>query len=479
MFYGRSGILGDLSALFRKRTSSLVTCRGRRRIGKSTLIETFAARSDAAFIKIEGLRPAPKLGNAAQLAHFAKQLASQTGGDASPPTDWLNAFLRLDKEIADNRRTVVLLDEVSWMAHYDPTFAGTLKIAWDNRLKKHPRLILVVCGSVSTWIRDNIVESGTFYGRRSLDVVVPELPLSECVKFWGKAASRIDRREILDFLSVAGGIPRYLEEIDPSATAAENIRRLCFRPKGVLREDFDEMFSDVVTKQPNFTSTILRCLADGPKNAAEIAAEIGMERGGRVSGALEQLAECGFASADEGNNPATGRPLREKRYRLRDNYARFYLKYIEPAKAVIDADAFTFGGLDALEGWNAIAGLAFENLVVNNYRELLAPLGLGAAQIVSAAPYRRVGDRSGAGNGVQVDLLLQTRRSVCLVEVKRMREIGRDVIDEMQEKVRRMPRRNGCSIKTALVYDGNLAPIVEADGYFDAIVPFGQLLGLD
>ena len=92
---------------------------------------------------------------------------------------------------------------------------------------------------------------------------------------------------------------------------------------------------------------------------------------------------------------------------------------------------------------------------------------------------RRIGDRSGAGNGVQVDLLLQTRRSVCLVEVKRMREIGRDVIDEMQEKVRRMPRRNGCSIKTALVYDGNLAPIVEADGYFDAIVPFGQLLGLD
>jgi AAA+ ATPase superfamily predicted ATPase len=478
MFYGRDGILEDLSALFRKRTSSLVTCRGRRRIGKSTLIETFAARSDAAFIKMEGLRPAPKLDNDAELAHFASQLAAQTGCDASPPSDWLNAFLRLDREIADNRRTVVLLDEVSWMAHYDPTFAGTLKVAWDNRLKKHPRLILVVCGSVSTWIRDNIVESGSFYGRRSLDIVVPELPLSECVKFWGKAAFRIDFREILDFLSVVGGVPRYLEEVDPSATAAENIRRLCFRPKGVLREDFDEMFSDVVTRQPTFTASVLRRLAEGPRSAADIASEIGMVRGGRVSDALEQLVECGLASADEGNNPATGRPLREKRYRLRDNYARFYLKCIEPAKAVIDADAFAFGGLERLDGWEAIMGLAFENLVVNNFRELLGPLGLGSTQIVSAAPYRRAGGRKRGDEGVQVDLLLQSRRSVCLVEVKRMREIGRDVIDEMEEKVRLLPRRRGSSVKTALVYDGHLAPIVEADGYFDAIVPFHQLLGL-
>ena len=59
-----------------------------------------------------------------------------------------------------------------------------------------------------------------------------------------------------------------------------------------------------------------------------------------------------------------------------------------------------------------------------------------------------------------------------------MREIGRDVIDEMQEKVKRLPRREGMSVKTALVYEGHLAPIVAADGYFDAIVPFRRLLGL-
>lgn len=82
------------------------------------------------------------------------------------------------------------------------------------------------------------------------------------------------------------------------------------------------------------------------------------------------------------------------------------------------------------------------------------------------------------GDGVQIDLLVQTRRSVCVVEVKRQREIGREVIDEVADKVEKLPKRRGISVKTALVYEGHLAPIVEADGYFDAIVPFRTLLGL-
>ena len=193
MFYGREDLIDRLTALFGKRTSSLVTCRGRRRIGKSTLIEKFAQQADARFIKIEGLKPRKGLSNADELANFAAQLAAQTGCEETPPSNWLNAFIRLDKELEDSRRMVVLLDEVSWMAHYDNTFSGTLKIAWDNYFKKHPKLVFVVCGSVSTWIRDNIIEDGSFYGRRSLDLIVPELPLCECVKFWGKAATRIDR----------------------------------------------------------------------------------------------------------------------------------------------------------------------------------------------------------------------------------------------------------------------------------------------
>ena len=128
--------------------SSLVTCRGRRRVGKSTLVEEFARRSGARFIKIEGLRPGKKTTAADELRAFARQLARQTEAAKEPQEDWYSAFGALADQIRDKERTVVLLDEVSWLAHGDETFADYLKIAWDNSLKKHDRLILVVCGNV-------------------------------------------------------------------------------------------------------------------------------------------------------------------------------------------------------------------------------------------------------------------------------------------------------------------------------------------
>ena len=479
MFFGREDTIDQLNALLRKRVASLVTCRGRRRIGKSTLIEVFAERAGCRFIKLEGRRPERGMTNADEIAAFASQLADQTSAEATPPAKWSDAFRRLAMQIDDRKWTVVLLDEVSWMAHFDRCFASDLKIAWDNVFKKHNRLIFVVCGSVSSWIRENIIDNGAFLGRRSLDVVVKELPLSECVKFWGKAASRLDEREIIDVLSVTGGVPRYLEEVDPSLSALENIRRLCFLRNSILRTDFDEMFRDAITQEQDFSATVLRRLVDGAKTAAEVTDELGLEKGGRVSAALSRLAEAGLAFADAAVNPETGKAARERRYRLVDNYSRFYVKYIEPVKGVIDAGAFELTSLDALEGFDSVLGLAFENLVVNNYRDLIPLLNLKGSLITSAAPYRRSGAKGPRGRkGCQIDLLIQTRRTFCVVEVKRRREIGRDVIREVDDKVRAINRTSGVSARAALVYCGHLSPIVEADGYFDAIVPFRRLLGI-
>ncbi len=476
-FFGREHELSDLMALWGKRGGSLVTCRGRRRIGKSTLIEEFARRSKARFVRIEGVRPKPGYSDATERTTFARELAAQTRAEDSVPDNWLKAFIRLDREIDDRGRTVVLLDEVSWLGHYDETFADLVKIAWDDYWSKHDRLVVVVCGSVSGWIKEHFVENGAFFGRRSLDIVVRELPLRECVKFWGRAASRVETREIVDVLSVTGGVPRYLKELDPGASAAENIARLAFRPNSILRGDFDEMFSDVVTKLPTLSGKIVRALAGQSLSVSEAAAAIKTGKGGKIGEAMEQLVEAGLVASDPGKNPETGRPARETRYRLKDNYSRFYLRHIEPRKEIIDSGAFRFVSLDALDGWDAIMGLQFENLVLNHYADLIDPLHIGNSLIESAAPYSR--RRSGDGeDGLQIDLLLQTRHSNYVVEIKRKREIGREVIDEVERKIEKLSTPRGKSARPVLVYDGILAPIVETEGYFDAIVPFSRLLGL-
>lgn len=477
-FYGRERLIGNLEELWGKKVSSFVTCRGRRRVGKSTLIERFAERSGARFIKIEGAKPNPRTTDEDERRTFAAQLAAQSEAEDTCPSNWLNAFIRLSKEIPPGKRTVVLLDEVSWLGGFDPNFSATLKIAWDNYLKKHDKLVFVVCGSVSTWIRDNIIDNRAFYGRRSADIVVPELPLSECVKFWGEKVDSLAEREIIDILSVTGGIPRYLEEINPAVSFRENLRRMCFVPNAPLRVDFDDMFGDVVTQQPRFAARVLRALVGGPKSVTEVAAALRQEKGGDISDALSQLVESGLAARDAGKNPRTGTPLREVCYRLKDNYTRFYLKYIEPVKDTIDADAFAFSGLDQFPGWESDMGFQFENLVVNNYRLLLKALRLGNVMVTSAAPFRRNGSSKTGRKGCQIDLLVQTPEAYYAVEIKRKSRIGPEVIDEMKEKCRLLPRPSGISLRTVLVYSGELAPSIEPSGYFDAVVPFGRLLGI-
>ena len=477
-FIGRERELESLLGLCGKRVSSLVTCRGRRRIGKSRLIAEFALRIGARFIHLEGVKPQPGFSNEVELHEFARQLSVQVHKTVKTPENWLEAFVALDGFLGGKGRTVVLLDEVSWFGHYDKLFAPYIKIAWDNYWKKHDEVIVVICGSVSSWIKEKIIDNGAFYGRRSLDIVLKELPLDQCVQFWGRRAQRIDPREIVDVLAVTGGVPRYLEEINPSLSAAENIKRLCFTPNGVLRVDFDAMFNDVITNQPTFTGKVLRCLVDGPQSTVAIAEKLNVQKGGRVSAAIDRLVEAGIVSPDNGKNPETGASVKERRFRLKDNYSRFYLKYIEPVKAMIDDGWYDFLSLETLEGWNAVMGLQFENLVVNNYGMLIPYLHLQNVLLTSAAPYRKMSVPSLRQKGCQIDLLIQSRRAVYIVEIKRMSEIGRGVIEEVDAKVRCLKTRPNVSIRTALVYDGHLAPIVEADGYFDAIVPFRALLGL-
>jgi len=124
-------------------------------------------------------------------------------------------------------------------------------------------------------------------------------------------------------------------------------------------------------------------------------------------------------------------------------------------------------------------GLQFENLVVNNAFSLVSHLHLGQAIVESAAPYRNVRKgRSGENPGCQIDLLIQTPMTAYVVEIKRKREIDASVIDEVRERVRRLPLRKGMSVRPVLVYDGELDPYVEGTGYFDAVISAKALLGL-
>ena len=128
MFVGRKSILDRLDGLWQKSTPSLVTVRGRRRIGKSTLVAEFARRSSDHFISIEGQAPGEGVNNKVQLRSFMEQLSMQTNAPDVAVSSWLHAFQMLGNSLPRDGRLVVLLDEISWMGGYDVSFAGTLQV---------------------------------------------------------------------------------------------------------------------------------------------------------------------------------------------------------------------------------------------------------------------------------------------------------------------------------------------------------------
>jgi uncharacterized protein len=473
MFYGRETELTALDELWEKPVASLVVCRGRRRIGKSTLIGEFARRSKARLIVFEGVAPKPGVTNKTQLERFARQLSEQCGGVNHDMTNWYDAFAWLDVALRRKSRTVVLFDEVSWMGKFDPSFPSDLKFAWDTRFKQHANHVFVVCGSVSSWIADNISNSTAFFGRISRDMVVGELPLDDAVKFWGDRLDRLSPRDVVDVLSVTGGVPKYLEDVNPSFSASENIRRLCFRPDGQLFQDFREIFNEVFGATTSVKRQVLECLADGPLSCAELATKIGVKRGGSLERNLEDLEIAGFVSKDPGVNPESGKRARLARYRLKDNYTRFYLKYIEPHEAEIRSGRFAKIDPEGLPGWDAVMGLQFENLILNNVDRILLKMGLDKVPVLSAAPFRKTGR---GGTGCQIDLLILTRKSVCIVEVKRKNEIGEEVEREVARKAACLTLEEGKSIRTALVYEGRLLPVVRANAYFDFVIDIASLM---
>ena len=476
MFVGREEQLAQLKALWRKPVASLVTCRGRRRIGKSTLIEEFARRNRVRFIKLEGVEPQPGVNNETQLTAFARQLAEQTGCEDLPLDNWFKAFARLAKVLNPREKTVLLIDEISWMGKYDVAFPGELKYAWDNRFSKCPKLIMVLCGSVSSWIDKKILKSKGFVGRPSLNLLVPELTMRESAAFWHRGGCRASSTEIVDILSVVGGVPKYLENIDPTMSADENVRRLCFTPGALLVDEFDEIFNDALDVNLGLKKRILMALREGQKSPTEVAETLALENNGHLSAYLEELETAGFVAKDTGLNPCTGVRSNTVRYRISDNYTRFYLKFIEPNRELIRKGSFTFVSLTQLPGWDAMLGLQFECLVYNNLREIVRRIGLDQTLILSAAPY--VQNPTTRSAGCQIDLLIQTRRMFYVVEVKRRESIGEWVVAEVEDRLSKLKVLRTVSVVPVLVYDGNLSKRVLADGYFGHTISAREMLGM-
>ncbi|MBI5346159.1 MAG: ATPase [Chlamydiae bacterium] len=469
VFVGRKEELKKLSHLLQKKSASLIAVRGRRRIGKSRLIEEFA--KDKRLLTFAGIPPSPDITAQSQRDVFTGQLCKQIGLSNIVAQDWATLFSLLARH-TNKGPVIILFDEISWMGSKDPSFLGKLKNAWDLEFKKNPNLILILCGSVSTWIEENIISSTAFFGRLSLLLKLEELPLNTCNELLQTKGFRGSAYEVFKILGVTGGIPWYLELIQSGLNANDNIKNLCFHKEGALFKEFDNIFHDLFEKRSEIYRPIIEILANGPLEFKKICKALDFAKSGTLSEYLDDLIESGFITRDYTWLVKSEKASKLSQFRLSDNYLRFYLKHVLPNRDRVLRDGFENQDISSLPGWSSIMGLQFENLVLKNRKKIWEKLGIRPGDIVADNPYFQ--KRTTTRKGCQVDYLIQTRfNTLFACEIKfSVNPLKSDIIHEVKKKISCITLPKRFSSWPVLIHVNGVDESVQDSGYFSEIIDF-------
>lgn len=474
MFVGRKKELKALRSRLVSRSASFVALRGRRRIGKSRLIQEFAKDFPVKYL-FTGLPPAKGVSRQDQRDEFTQQMVAQ-GIPEAKGGDWSELFFLLSK-FTNQGRVLIALDEVAWMGSKDPTFLGKLKTAWDQYFEKNSELVLIVASSISSWIDKNILSSTGFFGRVDLTLTLKELSLKHCSAFWEGEENRVSAYEKLKILGLTGGVPKYLDAINPKLCAEENIQALCFLESGLLFNEFDKIFHDLFSRRGQTYKHIIELLASAHSlTQLEICKGLKKQNGRVISDYLNDLVTAGFLSADFSWSIRSAVISKLRKFRLSDNYLRFYLKYIEPNKQKIKRENFDKTSVFSAFNWSSVMGLQFENLVIHNYQELYRFLGIQSSDVVLEGPFFQTKTRH--RSGCQIDYMIQDKTcSLYLCEIKfSVRTISIDIVEEMKKKAAALERPRHFSYRPVLIHVGEVSREVQASGYFYRIIDWTKLL---
>lgn len=462
MFIGRKHELDLLRRAIGSRQAELVIMYGRRRVGKSALLEKAGGRKgDLSFEAIQ------KIPQKKQIDHFLRQLAEQTRTPLSVARDWMEAFDVLTFHIQRGKHYVVF-DEFPWMSSGRTELISVLKYFWDNRWKKNSGLTLVLCGSVGSFMLKHIVHSHALHNRKTLEIKLPPLPAAEAKQFFTGLRSDFETAKLL---MIFGGIPKYLEQVEPTRSFTDNLDRLCFQRHGFFLNELETVFKEQFKVVRNY-ERIVRTLAKGSISREDLSRRLGIASGGGLSGYLEALEQADFVRIFS-PTAAFGRGQKTRKVVLWDEWLRFYFTWVEPHRAVIETNTKP-GLLDRLSGGNlnTYFGLCFEQLCMRNLPQIFAHLGLDFHQVTAFGPFFRQRGRKGSGEeGIQIDLLARRKGEVLsLFECKfRTTPVGVSVIDEVKRKVRFLRAPSRYTVERYLICAGDITPDLRKSEYFHRI----------
>lgn len=468
-FVGRTAELDAFGRFLAKPNPAVAVVYGRRRIGKSLLIQQ--ALADRPALIFEGLEDRPKK---EQISAFLFQLArlTQDADVGTSPRNWRDALVRL-VPVLERQPACLVLDEFQWLANYRRELVSDLKLVWERYLAKIPGVKLILCGSIASFMTTKVVRSSALYGRTDLQLPVKEFQLAEAQELLaGKGWD-----EVIEACLFFGGVPKYLDLVADYPSVRTAVEQLAFRESGYFLEEYDRIFTSHFGRNPDYRQ-IVETLAANPQGLFRpaLARQAGVTAGGLLSEHLADLEAAGFVSSvvpfDKG---ASSRLIK---YYLSDAYLRFYFAFIRPNLRKIRQGATSelFARVAQTGRFYAWRGKAFEHLCIRHAPRLAEILGFSGIDYV-CGPYFRA--PSGPDGGLQIDLLFQRADNVLTVcEMKcSVAPVGAGVVNEVEQKATMLQQAFPAkTVQRVLVVHGEPSRDLEQAGYFYRIIRSRELL---
>lgn len=226
-----------------------------------------------------------------------------------------------------------------------------------------------------------------------------------------------------------------------------------------------------------YYQNIINLLSQHSLERGGILEKLDLADSGLLSQYLEELTVSGFLQRDYTWHLKSENISKLSKYRLSDNYLRFYTKYIQPNAPRIENDRFENHSITALPGWSSIMGLQIENLVLNNRKQVNDLIGVYPDEIINEGPFFQ--RKTARQKGCQIDYLVQAKfGTLYLCEIKfGFKAIRSNVITEVQEKINRLSIPRNCSVKPVLIHVGDVYDDVLTSNYFSKIIDLSELFG--
>ena len=450
---GREKEIADLEQYVASDHAEFIAIYGRRRVGKTFLVnQLFAGRLAFSMTGIIGGTAAEQFDVFCEALEFAGHVMK------SQPKTWLKAFAELRKflqpKVGKGAPVIVFLDEIPSLDTHGSDFSRALGHFWNSWASLQSSLKLIVCGSATTWMIRNIIDDkGGLHNRITHEMALSQFSLHETELYLQSRGFNWKRLMILQTYMALGGVAYYLSLLRPEESLAENLDRLYFSPSGELRREFSRLFKTLF-KSPEPYMKIVQLLAENKKGLTRQEISNKLNASGRtLTEWLENLQNCEFIRLYHTRGKKVN--VNGGIYQLVDFFSMFHLHF--SVKALGEENYWTnHCGLPEMNSW---LGLTFERVCLAHLHQIKNVMHID--RIASKAYSWR--SKASNGNGAQIDMIVERADDIIhLFEIKYSKSeyvLTKAEMDKIENRITAFERETGtrCAIYLTMITTFGLA----------------------